>query len=309
MKIITITLSPAFDLHCFCEDFKPFSENLCEINSYDAGGKGINISRALTVNGIENTAYAILGEENADSFLKALKSEDINCKYITAKGRIRENITLHTTSNPETRISFSGFSLDKTLFNQFEKLVFEETLNDTVVTFTGRIPDGINKALIKKFLLKIKDMGAKLIIDSKSFNISDLIELRPFLIKPNSEEVSLYSNITVDGISSALIAASELKTLCAENVIISLGDKGAVLCCDDGEFAAVPPKTDVKSTVGAGDSMIAGFLSALAKNFKFSEALRLSVAFGTTACTTVGTKPPTKDKIRQIFEKTVLKEV
>lgn len=309
MKIITITLSPAFDLHCFCENFKPFLENLCEINSYDAGGKGINISRALTVNGIKNTAYTILGEENADSFLKALKSEDINCKYITAKGRIRENITLHTTSNPETRISFSGFSLDKTLFNRFEKLLLEENINDTVVTFTGRIPDGINKVIVKEFLLKIKDKGAKLVIDSKSFDTSDLIELKPYLIKPNDEEISLYSNIFVNDLNSALKAAKELKILCAENVIISLGDKGAVLCCDDGEFAAVPPKTDVKSTVGAGDSMIAGFIAALAKQYEYGEALRLSVAFGTAACTTIGTKPPTSDSIDKLFENTVLKKV
>ena len=224
-------------------------------------------------------------------------------KYITAKGRIRENITLHTSSKPETRISFSGFSLDKTIFNQFEKLVFEETLNDAVVTFTGSIPDGIDKSLIKKFLLKIKHMGAKLVIDSKSFDISDLIELRPFLIKPNGEEVSLYSNIAVNDLDSALKAANEIRTLCAENVIISLGGKGAVLCCDDGNFTVVPPEITVKSTVGAGDSMIAGFLSALAKNLRFSEALRLSVAFGTAACTTVGTKPPAKDIIDEIFKK------
>ena len=125
MKIITITLSPAFDLHCYSENFKPFSENLCEINSYDAGGKGINISRALTANGIQNTAFSVLGEENADTFMTLLKSENIDCKYIIAKGRIRENITLHTPSKPETRISFSGFCLDQKLFELFEKLLFE----------------------------------------------------------------------------------------------------------------------------------------------------------------------------------------
>ena len=74
MKIITITLSPAFDLHCFCDDFKPFGENLCDINSYDAGGKGINISRELTANVVEITALTILGNDNAENFLKALKS-------------------------------------------------------------------------------------------------------------------------------------------------------------------------------------------------------------------------------------------
>ena len=308
MKIITITLNPAFDLHCYSEDFKPFSENLCEINSYDAGGKGINISRALTANGIQNTAFSIFGEENADSFVKALKSENIDCKYVITKGRIRENITLHTPLKPETRISFSGFSLNEKLFEQFEKLLFEEDLKDALVTFTGRIPDGINKDIIKKFLFKIKDNGAKLVIDSKSFDKEDLIKLAPFLIKPNDEEISLYCDVLVNDLDSALNAANKLKKICAENVIISLGSKGAVLCSDKGNFTAVAPQIEVKSTVGAGDSMIAGFIFALANQYDFSKALQLSVAYGTAACTTVGTKPPTRNVINQVFEKTILKE-
>lgn len=310
MKIITITLSPAFDLHCFCNNFNPFSENLCDINSYDAGGKGINISRALSASGIENTALTILGADNADDFLKALKNENIYCKFITAKGRIRENITLHTLSQPETRISFFGFSITPELLEQFEKmLVSEELLNGSIVTFTGRIPDGVDKTAVKTLLLKIKNKGAKLVIDSKSFNKSDLIDLKPFLIKPNEEEISLYTNLQVSDLKSALVAAKNLKNEGIENVIISLGSKGAVLCCDDGVYTAIPPKVSVLSTVGAGDSMIAGFISGVANSLKYCDALRLSVAYGTAACTTQGTKPPSKKSINSLFENIVLEKI
>lgn len=309
MKIITITLSPAFDLHCFCDNFNPFSENLCDINSYDAGGKGINISRALSANGVENTALTILGDDNADTFLKALKNEDINCKFITATGRIRENITLHTLTQPETRISFSGFSITAELFKQFEEMLLREELNGSIVTFTGRIPDGVDKAMVITLLLKLKNKGAKLVIDSKSFDKSDLINLKPYLIKPNEEEIALYTDCRVSDLQSALVAARQIKKEGIENVIISLGSKGAVLCCNDGAYTAVPPKVSVLSTVGAGDSMIAGFISGVANSLKYCDALRLSVAYGTAACTTQGTKPPTKKSINSLFENIALEKI
>lgn len=305
MEIITITLNPAFDLHCFCADFKPFHENLCDINSYDAGGKGINVSRALTVNNIPNTALTILGEENADAFLKELSKENINCKYITVKGRIRENITLHSESQPETRISFLGFYVDCEVISNFKKLLFNQNLNNSIVTFTGRIPNGIDKNIIKEMLADVKKSGAKLVVDSKSFDLNDLLELKPFLIKPNEEEISEYVDTKVTDLASAEIAANSLKSQGIENVIISLGDKGAILACADGIFCAKPPQIMVKSTVGAGDSMIAGFLSAISNGYTYIDALRLSIAFGTAACTTIGTKPPSNDTINSIFDKTI----
>ncbi len=309
MKIITITLSPAFDLHCICDNFKLYSESLCDIQSYDVGGKGINISRALTANNIDNIALTILGEENAQDFLRAIKKENIACRYITASGRIRENITLHSKVKPETRISFSGFKIDEKIISQFEDILFDELSSDCIVTFTGRVPDGIDKALIKDMLLKIKGMDAKLVIDSKSFDKNDIIELKPFLIKPNEEEISIYTDVRVTDLLSASLAAKELKKQGIENIIISLGGMGAVLCSDQGIYLSTPPEINVKSTVGAGDSMIAGFLAAIQKGNKYSEALRLAVSYGSAACTTVGTNPPTKEKINFIFEKTTLENL
>ena len=109
MKIITLTLNPAIDMHCYAENFEPFHENLAHITSSDAGGKGVNISRALTVNGVENLARVVLGNENGKSFADSLKADGMDLIELYVDGRIRENITLHTNNNPETRISFAGF--------------------------------------------------------------------------------------------------------------------------------------------------------------------------------------------------------
>ena len=117
MKIITLTLNPAFDIHCYVPAFAPYHENLAKITDNEAGGKGVNISRALTVNGVDNLAIVVVGDENGDSFLKRLTADKMNYLAITVEGRIRENITLHTDNADETRISFEGFKTDESLLD------------------------------------------------------------------------------------------------------------------------------------------------------------------------------------------------
>ena len=108
MKIYTLTLSPAYDVHAYTEKLLPFHEHLAEVRSRDAGGKGVNISRALNAVGVQNTALIVLGSENGAEFRAALCKMD--CVFFEIPGRIRENLTLHTADGRETRISFSGFS-------------------------------------------------------------------------------------------------------------------------------------------------------------------------------------------------------
>lgn len=303
MKIITLTLNPAFDIHCECEEFRAFSENLADITSKDAGGKGVNISRALIKNGIENTAYIVLGNENSDEFLGKLEDEGIKFKEFLVSGRIRENITLHSSKTPETRISFSGFSADDSVIDRINEKLKKEDLSQMILTFTGRIPDGISKGYVKSFLVGLKEKGVKIIVDSKSFDKYDIVEIKPWLIKPNEEEVGLYSDILVKDIESAKVAAVGLNKKGIENVIVSLGERGAVFAGYDGVFEIVPPKIKIKSTIGAGDSMISGFVFGIKKGMAIQETLKFAAAFGSAACLREGTNPPEWEEILKISEK------
>ena len=112
MEIITLTLNPAFDLHCRADGFMPYRESFVELTEREAGGKGVNISRALLANGIVSEAVIIVGRENGDEFCERLKRDSLSVEAIVCDGRIRENLTLHENKNPETRISFGGFSVD-----------------------------------------------------------------------------------------------------------------------------------------------------------------------------------------------------
>ncbi len=302
MNIITLTLNPAIDIHCETESFEPFCENLVGITSNDAGGKGINISRALTENKIENKAYVVVGNENGDAFLKQLSSDNIEYKDFFVDGRIRENITIHSKNQPETRISFSGFCANEKLLESIKEALKQEKIKDSIITFTGRAPDGIGIETIKEFLISLKSEGAKIVIDSRSFSKKDIIDVGPWLIKPNEEEIKMYSDEEITDAEKAKEIANTLKCQGIENVIISLGAKGAVLACVDGVFFVKSPEINVVSTIGAGDSMIAGFISAISDGKSYEDALKTAISYGSAACLTNGTKPPRKEDIEAILQ-------
>lgn len=299
MKIYTITLNPAFDIHAGIDTLNLHLENLANITSREAGGKGVNISRALKSFGVKNTAVIALGLENADEFKKEL--DGMTCLFLEKKGRIRENLTIHENSGKETRISFSGFSLDETVLYEVEKLIDAD--EDTVITFTGRVPSGISTEAVSEFLNKLKGKGAKIVLDSKSFSLADTLELSPWMIKPNGEEIEELLGAKITSTSEAAKKAAIFAEAGIENVMVSLGEMGALLLSGGKTYTAVPPKIDAVSTVGAGDSMVAGFISAYISGKDKAECLKTAVAFGTAACLSSGSNPPEPDKIKEIYRK------
>ena len=300
MKIITITLSPAFDLHCHSRDFNETRETFSRFLSKDIGGKGVNISRALSENGTPNTCLLALGEDNKAEFEAALKKENINYKAVYVPGRTRENITLHTDTKGEIRIGISGFEASPELLSKIKEILFSEELKDSIVTFTGSIPSGIDKPLVIDFLKTVKKRGARLVIDSRSLTKEDIIELSPWLIKPNQEEIFTYTGIEVTSFESGKKAAEAFAGEGIENLLLSLGEKGAVLYSGNEFLTEEAPKINAISTIGAGDSMIAGFISSISKGETKKEALKNAVAYGSAACLTEGTTPPKKEEIDKI---------
>ena len=301
MKIITLTLNPAFDVHCHVPVLVPCREHLATVLSRDAGGKGVNISRALTENGVENIALVVLGRENASDFRASLAAARLATCEIEVKGRIRENITIHEDASRETRLSFPGFDAEASLLWLVEEALVPLLDKDCVVTLTGRIPVGIPMEDVKAFLHRLRFCGARVVIDSKSFTLDDLIECRPYLIKPNEEEIEAYLGKKLATLEDACNAAKDLWQKGIEHVLISMGCRGAVLACAEGTFAAEAPEIHALSTIGAGDSAIAGFLAAKKEGLGARDALRRSVAYGSAACLTEGTNPPRKEDVARLL--------
>ena len=292
MKIITLTLNPAFDVHCRADGFAPYRESIVEITSRDAGGKGVNISRALTANGIANTAVVLIGDENGDELCRLLSDESIDTVAVRTPGRIRENITLHHSDKPETRISFGGFTATDAILSEIVRAVGDVDEN-TVLTLTGSIPQGISPDAVIDMLHGFKRRGARLVIDSRSLTLDRIVALSPWLIKPNKDEAESYTGRAINSIADATAIAESLRDRGIENAMISLGPDGAILATSGECLHATAPTVAAISTVGAGDSAIAGFIAATATTATSTARLTLAVAYGTAACLRPGTLPPT----------------
>ena len=308
MKIVTLTLNPAFDVHCFAENFQPYHESVAKITSTEAGGKGVNISRALTYNGVENVAVVVVGKENGASFCDALEKDGLRVVGVWTEGRIRENITLHERKNPETRISFDGFTCDRDILRQVEQNVGAVD-EDTVVTFTGSIPKGISSAEVLAMLNGFREKGAKIVIDSRSVSLDELTAFKPWLIKPNKDEAEGYTGERIESVDDAAAFARKLHEKGVDNAVVSLGGDGAVLACAAGTFYAQTPSVAVVSTIGAGDSMIAGFLDGVFKELPVEKVLARAAAYGTAACMKDGTLPPEPSEVARLETRIQVKKL
>ncbi|MCI6842923.1 MAG: hexose kinase [Clostridiales bacterium] len=312
MKIVTLTLNPAYDVHVQIGEFRAGHENLADSVSRDIGGKGVNISRALRLNsgrlgtGTGHSAFVILGEDNAADFREGLENEDIDTITLTVPGRIRENITIHPAEGGETRLSFKGFTCPTGTPERVKELI--SVGSGDILTFTGSLPGGIGKDAAISFLKDLTRQGVRVVIDSKSISPSDLREIKPWLIKPNAEEIFDFFGKDADRNTAPdekLLEKTALDVAASgiENVMISLGGDGAILASDGKLWRAKNPKIDAISTIGAGDSSIAGFITAFSRNASKADCLREAVTYGTAACLTEGTNPPRPDDIKEIHEK------
>ena len=253
----------------------------------------------MTANGVPNQAVILTGKENQSAFLQALTEEGLTLSPISVCGRIRENMTIHEADGKETRISFEGFRCEKSVLTEVEAAVGAVDEN-TAVTLTGSNPVGLSAEDVCALLEKWKEQGARIVIDSRSFSPAQLVAFAPWLIKPNQDEAAAFAGRAVDTVQDAAETAQEFYCKGIANVIISLGGDGAVLACEEGLFHAEAPRLTPVSTIGAGDSMIAGFIAARAEGLDAPNSLKKAVAFGSAACLQEGTRAPDPKDVASI---------
>lgn len=294
--IFTLTLNPAFDIYYHAENLVPGREiRVKKIGRY-LGGKGINVSAALSALGVKNRAFVLIGEDSRDEVLSLAQKRGVNLSFACVKGKVRENITVIEKSGRETRMSTDSFEFENKGFENIENQILSNIKNGDIFAFSGSIPPGEGKGSVVRMLSEIKKKGVKTVVDSKSFDTGDIKEIKPWFIKPNEEEVC-----TLFGEMNVCAAAEHLKKAGCENVLISLGENGAYFCGKD-KFFVNAAKIDPKSTVGAGDSMTAGFICGFENDLSERDSVRLAVATGSAACLKEGTEPPDKDDVKKLFE-------
>ncbi|WP_077624859.1 1-phosphofructokinase [Sediminibacillus massiliensis] len=275
--IYTCTLNPSVDYVIHVEDFQAGGLNRGTKSFYYPGGKGINVSRVLNRLEITNTALGFLGGFTGDYIQKELDSESINHQFIQVDGTTRVNMKMK--SNEETEINGPGPAISKQQQEQLLEKIGELKQGDFLVA-AGSVPSTISSDFYVKAAEICQQNGVELVADTSSDALREIVGKEVFLVKPNHHELGELFDTTVDSFEDAVHYAKKLNEQGAKHVIVSMGGNGAVYVSNGKGFQANVPDGVVKNTVGSGDSMVAGFLSAYVKTGEPEEAFRYAVASG-----------------------------
>ncbi len=275
--IYTVTFNPSIDYVIEVENFTAGTVNrVVDENKY-AGGKGINVSRVLNHLGIKSRALGFIGGFTGQFIESFLQKEEIYTDFIQVNGDTRINVKL--SSNEETEINGSGPNIgDEDLDKLFEKI---DILNsEDILVLAGNVQKSLQRNIYSQIQEKVKDKEVKVIVDTTGEALISTLKHKPFLIKPNNHELGEIFNIEIHKKEDIIKYSQRLREMGAQNVIISMAGEGALLICSEGVYHASAPKGIVKNSVGAGDSLIAGFLARYSKTQDITEAFKYGVASG-----------------------------
>lgn len=280
--IYTVTFNPSLDYIVSVKDFRPGMTNRTSSELMLAGGKGINVSIVLGNLGIKSTALGFIAGFTGDEIVRRLHNGGINSEFIKINDGIsRINIKLKSIDG--TEINGQGPHIDSSHIEQLMNRLRRLESGDVLV-LAGSIPAGISDNIYKDIMDMLKDKGVQIVVDATSRLLTNVLEYNPFFIKPNQHELGDIFNVTLNTQEEVIPYALKLKKMGAVNVCVSMGGKGAILVADDGNvYKAKAPDGILKNSVGAGDSLVAGFLSGWIEKKNYEYAFRKGVATGSAS--------------------------
>lgn len=287
-KIYTVTLNPAIDHYISFKEENKFCEGKLNkvTNSYSlAGGKGINVSKVLNNYTVPSTALGFVGGFTGDFIKNNLIKEKVNFDFTTLEEETRINIKMNNF-DVETEIAGKSPFISETLFKDFLNK-FSNLKEGDILVLSGSVPDSLN-ANIYSNILEILPVGVKVILDTRDKPFEEALKKGVFLVKPNKKELEEFFKREILTDEDLLKAGKELQKLGAKNVLISLGGDGSLLITENNVLRGKAPKGNVISTVGAGDSMVAGIIYGLSQGNSLEDSLKYGIASGSSTAFSKG---------------------
>ena len=281
--IYTITLNPALDRTIWVDRIEYDVTNRIRREVRYPGGKGIGVSRVLAALGVKNRALGFLGGFRGAELEALLLGSGIQCNFNFIKDETRSNIVIHVqgTGN-QILLASEGPQITADELQQFLETL--QGLKDPeIVSIGGSLPPGIEPAFYRSIIDALNRKGARVILDAEGHALRESLPSRPFAIKPNLRELSTAVGMKLTTNEEILSAAEELRSQGVELVLVSMGANGILLVGEGMRWQAIPPTVDVRSTIGAGDSSVAGFIYGLSHGFDLKKCLIHAVAAGTAA--------------------------
>lgn len=298
--IYTMTCNPSLDYIVTVADFQLGKTNRAQTEQMVAGGKGINVSQVLGNLGMESTALGFVSADfTGAEFVRQTKALGIVTDFITvANGATRINMKLKNIDG--TEINGKGPTITKEekekLFAQLSKIQ-----QGDVLILSGSIPNGISPTFYGEIMSKLEDKGVLFVVDATKELLQNTLHHKPFLIKPNVHELGELFGVTLETKGEIIAHGEKVQALGARNVLISMAGDGAILLTEAGQVLQLEaPKGDLVYAVGAGDSMVAGFVWGWLEQTDYAHAFRMGVSAG--SATAFSESLATKAEILAIYE-------
>ena len=299
--ILTITLNPCIDKSSSVENIKPESKLRCTEVVREAGGGGINVSKALNKLTLPSVALFPAGGHNGRMLCDLLKKGAIDFRAIESTVETRENwIVLETSKNDQYRFTFPGLPVqEETIIKLIDEI---RAFSPLYVVASGSLPPGLPAYFYGLIIKTANALGARCIIDTSGQALQAIKGKHAFLIKPNKGELCRLLNIeTLENMEVDDAAQQVIQNGFAEIVVVSMGPEGAWLVSSNEKHFVKAPPVEKKSTVGAGDSMVAGMVYALNKQLGLKEVIQWGVACGSAATMNRGTQLFKKEDASRLY--------
>ncbi len=300
--ILTLTLNPAIDKTIIVSKFALGQVHRVSKSYLDPAGKGINVSRLADRMGCPSIAFGFLAGEMGLLNQRVLQEEGVQSHFVRVPGQTRLNVTVYD-EDTATGTSFydSGPTVEQVHLAKLEDDIKPWFPACKVLVVAGSMPPGVPDSVYADYITLAHSTGTKTILDSDGQPMRLGIKARPYLIKPNLGEMERLVGRTLPDTSSVIDAAREVQAEGVEVVIVSMGAQGAICSYQDQVWRAIPPQVELRSTVGSGDSMVAGLAVSIARKETVIEGLRLGTAAGAATAMVQGSTLGTHADVQRLL--------
>lgn len=282
MMIYTVTFNPALDYVLGVENLKLGMTNRALSEQLLPGGKGLNVSTILNNLGMENTALGFIAGFTGEEIKRSFEALGGKSDFIELENGI-SRINVKIKSDKETEINAAGPVIDDNSMSALMKKLNALTDGDILV-LAGSIPSSLPDSLYSDIMQMLSDRNIMIAVDATGELLLNVLPYKPFLVKPNNHELGEIFNVTLKSRDEVVPYAKKLQKKGARNILVSMAGKGAVLVTENGEvLMSKAPEGKVKNSVGAGDSMVAGFLAGWCERHDYAHAFKMGLSSGSAS--------------------------
>lgn len=283
-KVATITLNTAYDLVGRLKRIELGEVNSVETLGLFPAGKGINVAKVLKDLGVQVAVGGFLGKDNVGDFEHLFQTQGLEDKFQRVAGKTRINVKITETEADVTDLNFLGYEINEADWRHFVESSLAYCQQFDLVAVCGSLPRGVTPELFAQWLRLLHQAGIKVVLDTSNQALQAGLTAKPWLVKPNHRELEAWVGHALNSLDEIIAAGKKLQAQGIANVVISMGAEGSLWLSDNGIVQAQPPKCEnVVSTVGAGDSMVAGLIYGFIHHYSAADTLAFASAVSALA--------------------------